>query len=47
LTFDVDASVAEYIQRVALMVDELEKIPGVTVQSSVTVNGITVSLPRS
>jgi hypothetical protein len=46
LTFDVNVEVAEYVQRVANMIDELEQIPGVTVKSTVSVDGVEVSILR-
>jgi hypothetical protein len=41
LTFNMDVSV-EYVQRVAHLIDDLERIPGVRVESTITVDGVTV-----
>lgn len=37
---------AEHVQRVAALIDELEKIPAVRVHSTVFIDGVQVSIDR-
>ena len=40
------AAVAEWAMHVADLIDQLEQIGGVEVNSSVTVDGVTITFPR-